>query len=148
MSKSSKNKTESKSTPIVPTQWQSTYDNIMGGLQGLTSRPSLNSNQTGAADYFRNATTRAPQSIAPAQTITPQTIAGPQTITPQQIMASLATGSQAEGMNPYSTTDAQWTDFSANKGSEFMGDYENKYLKDVVDTSLRDYDDGTEMAQA
>ena len=148
MSKGGKTKTENKSTPIIPSGWQNMYDSTMGGIRDLTTRPALNTNQTTARDYFAGNLNRTPRSINPAQTITPQTIAGPQTITPQQIMASLSTGSQAEAMNPYSTTGAQWTDFSANKGSEFMKDYLDPMLSGYVDAAVADYDVGGERAMA
>lgn len=53
----------------------------------------------------------------------------------------------ASGNPAYATpADVQAQQISAQQGVKFLNDYQNPYLKDVLDTSLQDYDVGTDRA--
>jgi hypothetical protein len=83
------------------------------------------------------------------QNVTPQNVnlsgVGDLAYAPASIVGDLAYA-PASLVGAISPISAQTV--SARKGSEFIQDYMNPYLKDVVDTSLADFDTGAERAGA
>lgn len=51
------------------------------------------------------------------------------------------------GAGDIGTLDVIARDIAAQRGAQLMGDYQNPYMKDVVDTSLADYDTGAAEAR-
>ena len=131
MSKGSKKETTSSATatPIVDPRWKTAYDQFLTGAEGMIGQPSLNPSQTQARDYFSANMNPTQYTLKPAERVT----AG--NVTPY-----LWNAQRTESMPAYNTTDAAYDPATASRGSEFINDYKNPYLKDVLDTTFADYD--------
>jgi len=130
--------TSSTSTPIAPDGWQAAWNGFQPGSQGFnpTQQTGVNwmTNQLGGIDPNRGAT-----NINLASNYFQDTLANRTAPT----LANLA----ASGNPAYATpADVQAQQIAARRGSEFINDYQNPFLKDVLDTSLQDYDVGTDRA--
>lgn len=126
------------STPIAPDGWQAAWNGFQPGAQGFnpTQQTGVDymSNQLAGIDPNRGATNLNLASNYFQDTLNNRTA---------PTLANLA----ASGNPAYATpADVQAQMISARKGSEFINDYQNPYLKDVLDTSLSDYDVGTDRA--
>ena len=139
--------TSSISQPVAPEGWEDAWRNMQSQLSpdGLTAIQrqgadwmssalqngdplqigGLQSGLAGAADYWKDAAdnrssntlatlaARYPEFYTPMQDVTAGTVTAPE-VAAQQI--------------------------AAQRGAQLMADYQNPYMKDVVDTSLADYD--------
>lgn len=148
MSKGSKKQTETTSQssgtsmPVIPESWRTAYDSFLSDSQSRSAARGLNDSQIKARDYFSGNLNPTQFTLKPADRITPRDVTSSD-VTTQQWDAQ-----RTEAMGPYGTSDVEYEGFSANKGSEFLNDYMNPYTKDVVDTSLADFDAGTDRALA
>lgn len=126
------------STPIAPDGWQDAWGGMRPGSQGFnpTQQTGVNwmTNQLNGLDPNRGAT-----NINMASNYFQDTLANRTAPT----LANLAASGNAAYATP---ADVQAQMISARRGSEFINDYQNPFLKDVLDTSLQDYDVGTDRA--
>lgn len=133
------NSSGTSSTQVnAPDGWQAAWNGFQPGSQGFnpTQQTGVNwmTNQLGGIDPNRGAT-----NINLASNYFQDTLANRTAPT----LANLA----ASGNPAYATpADVQAQQIAARRGSEFINDYQNPFLKDVLDTSLQDYDVGTDRA--
>lgn len=126
----------STTTPIAPEGWHAAWEGAQPGAGGFTPTQQTGvdwmGNQLGGIDP-----NQARGNINMASDYFSDTLANRTAPT----LANLA----ASGNPAYAAPDpiaAQ--QIAARKGSEFISDYQNPFLKDVLDTSLGDYDVGVD----
>lgn len=130
--------TSSTSTPIAPDGWQAAWNGMQPGAGGFnpTQQTGVNwmTGQLNGIDPNRGAT-----NINMASNYFQDTLANRTAPT----LANLA----ASGNPAYAApAEVQAQMISARKGSEFIDDYKNPYLADVLDSSLSDFDTGVDRA--
>jgi hypothetical protein len=133
--------TSQVSTPVAPVGWETAWQGMQPGQNGFSST------QQPGVDWLGGAL----QNPDPANLAAPR--AGMQwganyfqdqaANRTAPTLANLAASGNAAYATP---ADVQAQQIAAQQGAKFMGDYQNPYLKDVLDTSLTDYDVGTDRA--
>jgi hypothetical protein len=147
----------STSRPIAPEGWEDAWRVMQsqlspGGLtapqqQGLDWMTSslqggdpaglggIRSQLGGAADYWKDAADNR-------SSITLATLAArhPENYKPLQDVPAGAATARDVAAQDVASSDVTARDIAAQRGSQLLADYQNPYMKDVVDTSLADYD--------
>lgn len=158
---------------FTPAQQQG-LDWMSGALQNgdASGLGTLRTQMGGAADYWKDAAdnrpsntlatlaTRYPDQYRALQDVTVDRVAARDVAAPQEISAdqvssrdiagrdvtAQAIAGRTVGARDVAAQDAASRDVNSQRGASFMDDYNNPYMRDVVDASLADYD--AEAAEA
>lgn len=159
----------STSRPIAPEGWEDAWRTMRsqtssGGLtapqqQGLAWMSSaledgdlaglgaIRSQLAGAADQWKDAAdNRSSMTLATLATRYPEYYQPLHDVAVNKVSTGDIAAKEVEARD-IAAQDVQARDVAAQRGAQFMGDYQNPYMKDVVDTSLADYDAGAAEAR-
>ncbi len=159
----------STSRPIAPEGWEDAWRGMQSQLSpgGLTATQqqgadwlsrslangdpaglgAIRSQLGGAADYWKDAAdNRSSNTLATLATRYPD-LYRPMRDVASQSVATQDIDSHDVAARDISAHDVSARDVSAREGAQFMSNYQNPYLRDVVDTSLADYDNSAAEAR-
>lgn len=150
------------SRPVAPDGWEDAWREMRSQLSpdGFTSQQregvdwmsaalqggdpagldGIRSQLDGAAAYWKDAADNRPSNtLASLATRYPQSYRPLRDVTAREIDAGEVASSDVTPAD-ITSQGVSGRDIAAQRGSQFMSDYQNPYMRDVVDTSLADYD--------
>lgn len=131
---------QSTSTPIAPEGWETAWNSFAPGPNGFSGP------QQGAVDWMTNQLGGGdPANLQPSTDYFKDALANRTAPTLRNLAAIDPTAYGAPASISPQTIEAQ--QIAARRGSEFMDDYQNAYMTDVVDASLASYDQGANEAR-
>lgn len=138
----------STTTPLAPAGWEAAWR----GLQDRFSAEGFTPTQQTGVDWMKTAA--QPGGVSDRLGGVADYFKGQVGARPINTLASLHKrwGDYYDEMKPVTVEDVAAgriaaDQIAARRGTEFREDYENPYMKDVVDTSLADYDQGVAEAR-